>query len=613
MRMDSSIIMAGRPVSALTEIQRGIQTASLANQVQQQNALSSLFREQGPQIAAGEQGALNALARFDPTASLGITGTRLGHDSTRLGMDATRLGMSATRLNMAGQRTQNALSALALDRAQSRISDGDFATAMGWSESGGNFGARNDEGYVGRVQAGQARLDDFSRSLGIGRISTEQFRNDPNLQENFERWHFNDLSAAADELAPYYGQTIGGVPINRESLMAMAHLGGKGGMKKFVQTGGRYNPADSNGTKLSDYGQRFVGTRFNANGGPSQKHLLALLAQTDPNTDPGRIAAINDALEAMNPEPVKGIVVGGVLRNPHTGEIMGDYASQPAYEVEDGYFYDPANPAAGARRVPGLPEGSAGSEAEREIARLMSIGIPRDVAIRIKEGVYKEVTDPVTREVTVIDLSSGQPVFNASEQVQGNGTPQGDPAMGQGTPSDQSTPATPMSETNGLTFGPRFQNSPDSFGIEGTAKRAVNSAADVAGFSTPYPDVQDTQRDYDVLRESLLNRIAGAYNRQPPSWLLQSIQENLPRAGSPMEGPGTAQSKLRALGRDLSAEREILRSRLGHRLKPDTRGEVQSQLTAVEQGLAQIGDALGSFGGAAEGTTPGGIRFRVIE
>jgi len=37
----------------------------------------------------------------------------------------------------------------------------------------------------------------------------------------------------------------------------VAHLGGKNGMRKFLQTGGKYNPEDSNGTSLSDYLNKF--------------------------------------------------------------------------------------------------------------------------------------------------------------------------------------------------------------------------------------------------------------------------------------------------------------------------------------------------------------------
>jgi hypothetical protein len=42
-----------------------------------------------------------------------------------------------------------------------------------------------------------------------------------------------------------------------DGLVAVAHLGGKFGMRKFLETSGEYNPSDANETKLSDYLNKF--------------------------------------------------------------------------------------------------------------------------------------------------------------------------------------------------------------------------------------------------------------------------------------------------------------------------------------------------------------------
>ncbi|MGB7318068.1 MAG: hypothetical protein WBC85_08895, partial [Planktotalea sp.] len=108
------------------------------------------------------------------------------------------------------------------------LSTGDFMDAIGMSESGNNFGADNGLGYVGRVQMGQARLDDFARATGAGSISLEDYKNNPDLQKKAEAWHFPDLAASADKYADLYGTEINGVPFTREAAMGIAHLGGKG-------------------------------------------------------------------------------------------------------------------------------------------------------------------------------------------------------------------------------------------------------------------------------------------------------------------------------------------------------------------------------------------------
>ena len=64
-------------------------------------------------------------------------------------------------------------------------------------------------------------------------------------------WHFKDLEQAIDEL----GEEAKGY--DRDGLKAVAHLGGVGGMKKYVRTKGEYNPSDALGTSLSDYYSKF--------------------------------------------------------------------------------------------------------------------------------------------------------------------------------------------------------------------------------------------------------------------------------------------------------------------------------------------------------------------
>ena len=122
------------------------------------------------------------------------------------------------------------------------------------TESGGNYSAVNDEGYGGRYQFGEARLTDYNRATGQN-VTMEQFLASPQIQEAAQAWNVGDTDnfIATNGLDQYIGQNIGGVPMTQYGLRAMAHLGGNTGMQKFLESGGQYNPADSNGTRLSDY------------------------------------------------------------------------------------------------------------------------------------------------------------------------------------------------------------------------------------------------------------------------------------------------------------------------------------------------------------------------
>lgn len=137
------------------------------------------------------------------------------------------------------------------------------------NESGGNWQAQNNAvgaggavGHFGRLQFGQARIQDAINAGAIPAGTTPQaFMASPELQKRAEAWHFGDIDQKIREngFDRLVGQRINGVPITIDGLRAVAHLGGTDGMRRFVQTGGQYNPQDRNGTRLSDYFARHGG------------------------------------------------------------------------------------------------------------------------------------------------------------------------------------------------------------------------------------------------------------------------------------------------------------------------------------------------------------------
>lgn len=169
----------------------------------------------------------------------------------------------------------------------------DFLSALVDSESGGDWNALNSGGYGGRAQFGDARLADAAAAgvIPAGMTGADFSMMSPEVQQAVEQWHFGDIDqqAANMGLNQYFGQTIGGVPINADSIRAMAHLGGIGGAQQFITSGGQYNPVDSNGTRLSDYG-----TRFGGGGSESTPGQASL--QPAPSVDPQRMQAIFEVL-----------------------------------------------------------------------------------------------------------------------------------------------------------------------------------------------------------------------------------------------------------------------------------------------------------------------------
>jgi hypothetical protein len=227
--------------------------------------------------------------------------------------------------------------------------------------------------------------------------------------------------------------------------------------------------------------------------------------------------------------------------------------------------------------------GGADNQTERDIALLGEIGIPREEAIRITQ-LYVVSRDPDTGEQILIDKRTGRPVEVPAQAVQ--------PAPQAVQPAPlQPAPAAP--ETPRFTFGEQYQNAPSVFGMEGMLKRGANVVSDVVpGIGTMFPVEQQSLNDFRVLGEQLVNDIASAYPRQPPSWLLQNIAELTPKPGSVWEGPDSAAAKLRSLGASMQGELRVAETQLGTRISPTMRQELEMRKIGIEAALNRIQTAL---------------------
>jgi len=134
--------------------------------------------------------------------------------------------------------------------------NGNFLERLTQSESSGNSQAeitiKDGRKFVGSLQLGENRLQDYKAATGKA-FTQDQFKADEVLQDEVGAWHVADIDKAIDAL----GDAAKGY--DRNGLRSVAHLGGQGGMTKFVNSGGEYNPSDELGTSLQDYYQKFSG------------------------------------------------------------------------------------------------------------------------------------------------------------------------------------------------------------------------------------------------------------------------------------------------------------------------------------------------------------------
>lgn len=129
-----------------------------------------------------------------------------------------------------------------------------FLQQLAQSESSGQADAeitiKDGRTFTGLYQFGDARLSDYRKATGA-KFTTQEFKEDLELQQKVADWHVKDIDQAIDSL----GDEAKGY--DRNGLRSVAHLGGIGGMKRFVRTKGQYDPKDELGTSLSKYYAKF--------------------------------------------------------------------------------------------------------------------------------------------------------------------------------------------------------------------------------------------------------------------------------------------------------------------------------------------------------------------
>lgn len=129
-----------------------------------------------------------------------------------------------------------------------------FKEAIGFKESQGKYKKINSLGYMGKYQFGVETL----KTVGVH--DSGRFLNSPKLQEKaFIALLSKNKSQLSNIIEKYEGQIISGILVTESGILAAAHLGGVGSVKKFFKhKGGRYYK-DSYGTSIRSYMRDFGG------------------------------------------------------------------------------------------------------------------------------------------------------------------------------------------------------------------------------------------------------------------------------------------------------------------------------------------------------------------
>jgi hypothetical protein len=129
-----------------------------------------------------------------------------------------------------------------------------FKEALAHKESQGKYSKINTLGYLGKYQFGMETL----KSIGIR--DSIKFMNSPKLQEKAFVALLSKNKYELQEYINYFeGKIVDGVKVTESGILAAAHLGGTGSVKRFLNSNGERKCKDEYGTSVKTYMRDFGG------------------------------------------------------------------------------------------------------------------------------------------------------------------------------------------------------------------------------------------------------------------------------------------------------------------------------------------------------------------
>lgn len=129
-----------------------------------------------------------------------------------------------------------------------------FKEAIGYRESENKYKKVNSLGYLGKYQFGSETL----RTIGIH--DSSKFLKSPKMQERAfvallskNKWILKDI------IEKYDGKVVNGILVTESGILAAAHLGGAGSVKRYFKNKGRKYIKDAYGTSVRSYLKAFSG------------------------------------------------------------------------------------------------------------------------------------------------------------------------------------------------------------------------------------------------------------------------------------------------------------------------------------------------------------------
>jgi hypothetical protein len=129
-----------------------------------------------------------------------------------------------------------------------------FKQALGFKESKNKYKKINSLGYLGKYQFGTETL----KAVGIH--NPKLFLQSPRMQEKaFVALLSKNKAILEDVIERYDGKVVNGILVTESGILAAAHLGGAGSVKRYFRHNGKKSIKDAYGTSIRSYLKAFGG------------------------------------------------------------------------------------------------------------------------------------------------------------------------------------------------------------------------------------------------------------------------------------------------------------------------------------------------------------------
>lgn len=129
-----------------------------------------------------------------------------------------------------------------------------FKQALGFKESKNKYKKINSLGYLGKYQFGTETL----KAVGIH--NPKLFLQSPRMQEKaFVALLSKNKAILEDVIERYDGKVVNGILVTESGILAAAHLGGAGSVKRYFRHNGKKFIKDAYGTSIRSYLKAFGG------------------------------------------------------------------------------------------------------------------------------------------------------------------------------------------------------------------------------------------------------------------------------------------------------------------------------------------------------------------